>query len=299
MAKRLDAIVDAHHHLWDLDVCHYPWLMEKGVKRFFGDPAPIQKNYLVDDFKRDFGDLPVRKSIHIQVGVRDGDTLKETQWLQSCADKTGFPHAIVAFCDLRQKGLEAALDIHQSCNNVRGVRQIVGRDAKEDAKLGTNALLTDPCFKGGLQALAARKLSFDLQLTPPLLDAAAQLFKSVEEVPVALCHAGSLQDFSASGIAAWAGSLKAFAEHPNTICKISGLGMFDPNWTVGSIRDNVLRVIDIFGPRRVAFGSNFPVDKLTASYSDTMGAYLEITEVFSEAERQQMFHDVAARFYRI
>ncbi|MEC7475842.1 MAG: amidohydrolase, partial [Pseudomonadota bacterium] len=38
-------MIDAHHHLWDLSACHYPWLMEKGVKRFFGDPAPIQKNY--------------------------------------------------------------------------------------------------------------------------------------------------------------------------------------------------------------------------------------------------------------
>lgn len=273
--------------------------MEKGVKRFFGDPAPIQKNYLVDDFKTDFDPLPVTKSVHIQVGVRPQDALKETRWLQACADASGYPQAIVAFCDLTGAGLEATLADHQASGNLRGVRQIVGRDANEDAKLGTNALLDNPAFKRGLQTLAARNLSFDLQLTPPLLEHAAKLFKSVEEVGVALCHAGSLQDFSPEGVKAWETGLSRFAEHPNAICKISGWGMFDHGWTPESIRGYVLRVIDIFGPERVAFGSNFPVDKLSASYSKTMGAYLNITADFSTGERRVMFHDVAARFYRL
>ena len=42
--------IDAHHHLWDLNHCHYPWLMARGERRFFGDPTPIQKNYLPEDF---------------------------------------------------------------------------------------------------------------------------------------------------------------------------------------------------------------------------------------------------------
>ena len=51
----IDQIVDAHHHLWNLNKIHYPWLMERGVVRFFGDPTPIQHNYLVGDFLRDIG----------------------------------------------------------------------------------------------------------------------------------------------------------------------------------------------------------------------------------------------------
>ena len=45
--------LDAHHHLWDLAAVHYPWLMARGVKRFFGDPTPIQRDYLLDEFRRD------------------------------------------------------------------------------------------------------------------------------------------------------------------------------------------------------------------------------------------------------
>lgn len=293
------AMIDAHHHLWDLSACHYPWLMERGVKRFFGDPAPIQKNYLVEDFKADFAGLPIAGSVHIQVGTAQEDALKETQWLQKCSDETGYPAAIVAFCDLTKAYAQAQLDAQQDASAVRGVRQIVGRDAAEDAKLGTNALLESSQFKAGLKTLAARALSFDLQLTPGLLPAAATLFQAVPDVPVALCHAGSLQDFTADGRAAWASGLSQFAQNPNAICKVSGFGMFDPDWTAASIREHVLRVIDIFGPERVAFGSNFPVDKLTASYGDTLGAHLAITQDFTAHERQLMFHDVAARFYRL
>jgi predicted TIM-barrel fold metal-dependent hydrolase len=54
MGKR--RIIDAHHHLWDLQTCQYPWLMARGVTRFFGDPTPIQKNYVVADFREDAAD---------------------------------------------------------------------------------------------------------------------------------------------------------------------------------------------------------------------------------------------------
>jgi predicted TIM-barrel fold metal-dependent hydrolase len=75
--------------------------------------------------------------------------------------------------------------------------------------------------------------------------------------------------------------------------------MFDHDWTARSIRDYVLRAIDIFGPDRIAVGSNFPVDKLTASYADTIGAYLDITSDFSAAERDAMFYGTAKAFYRL
>lgn len=299
MAHLPNAIIDAHHHLWDLTTINYPWLSEIGTHRFFGDPAPIQKNYLVSDYKADFAGLPIVKSVHIQVGACDLDVVNETAWLQGCADKCEYPHGIVAYCDLTAARAEAALGEHQKFQNLRGVRQIVGRNSVEDARNGTNSLLESPEFKAGLKHLVKQNLSFDLQLTPPLLLSAATLFKSIEDVPVAICHAGSPNDFSKEGYSLWKSGLESFSEHTNVICKISGLGMFEPNWTVDTLRDRVLRVIDIFGPDRVAFGSNFPVDKLYASYSDTMMAYLTITENFTDEERKSMFHDVAEGFYKL
>ncbi len=45
--------IDAHHHLWDLSAVSYPWLEARGVRRFFGDPTPIQRDYLVGEFRSD------------------------------------------------------------------------------------------------------------------------------------------------------------------------------------------------------------------------------------------------------
>ena len=110
-------------------------------KRFFGDPTPIQKNYLPQDLRQDARGFDIVNSVHIQVGVAEGDEVAETQWLQSCADRDGLPSAIVAFCDLTQDNRDAILDAHQQNANLRGIRQIVSRSAEEDAKTGTAALL--------------------------------------------------------------------------------------------------------------------------------------------------------------
>jgi len=294
-----DRIIDAHHHLWDLDVIRHTWLAEKGVVRFFGDPAPIQHNYHVSDFRKDIADLPVVASVHIQCGVALEHNIRETEFVQSQSDEHGLANAIVAFCDVTDDQAQSELDAQQDHDNLRGVRQIVGRDAVEDARHGTNALLKNEKFKAGLESLIERNLSFDLQLTPPLLSAAARLFKSIEGLPVAVCHAGSPRDFSREGIRDWENGLKDLAEHGNMICKISGLGMFDHNWTVDSLRERVLRSIDVFSPGRIAFASNFPVDRLYADYAETFGAFIELTRDFSKSERDDMFFNVAKNFYRI
>ena len=61
LASTIGQIVDAHHHLWNLDKIHYPWLMARGIARCFGDPTPIQHNYLAGDFLDDICDRPLAK----------------------------------------------------------------------------------------------------------------------------------------------------------------------------------------------------------------------------------------------
>ena len=294
-----DHIVDAHHHIWDLTACKHTWLAEKNTVRFFGDPAPIQRDYHASDFKAEFGNLPVRKSIHIQCGVAVEDSVRETEWVTEQARNHSFPNAIVAFSDLTEPDFEQNLEAHKRSTLLRGIRQIVGRSIEEDRKTGTQGLLLNPHFLQGLKHLARRNLSFDLQLTPPLLAAAAALFGEVPDLKVALCHCGSPSDFSPTGREEWTAGIKALAALPNTICKISGFGMFDHQWTAETITPTILTVIDIFGPDRIAFGSNFPVDKLYASYDEVFGAYLKITGGFSRDERYAMFAGTAERFYNV
>jgi hypothetical protein len=91
------------------------------------------------------------------------------------------------------------LDQFQALASVVGVRQIVGRSPEEDAKNGTNALIADPEFKAGLQSLASRGLSFDLQLIPELMEPMGKVLAQVPDLQVALCHAGSPYDRSSDG----------------------------------------------------------------------------------------------------
>lgn len=290
-----DRIVDAHHHLWDLEAVYYPWLMARGEKRFFGDPAPIQKNYLPTDFTQDIGPLPVVKSVHIQVGAESA--ADENDWLTRIAANGPYPSALVTFCDLTTPELERDLDRLSTSPYLRGIRQIVGRSAEEDARTGTNSLLQNARFRAGLTTLAARGLSFDLQLTPPQMAAAASVIEAIPDLKVAICHGGSPSDFTQEGLEAWKEGLRRLARHPRTICKLSGFGMFRHDWTIDHIRQLILPVIDIFSPERVAFGSNFPVDRLYATYDRVWAAYGEVTKGFSASEIDAMFAGTAETFY--
>ena len=93
--------------------------------------------------------------------------------------------------------------------------------------------------------------------------------------------------------------MRTLAAQPNVAAKISGLGMFEPNWTADSIRPLVLATIEIFGPERCLFASNFPVDKLASDYDRIWQAFDQITTDFSADERRKLFHDNAAHFYRL
>ncbi len=292
-------IVDAHHHLWDLEACHYPWLMARGVKRFFGDPTPIQKNYLVDDFREDARDYELTASVHIQVGVASGHEVAETAWLQTTGDEHGLPTAIVAFCALEEPGALTLVDRHRQHPRLRGLRQIVGRSADEDAKSGSGELPDDPRWRENLAVIGGLGLSFDLQLIPQQVERLMPVLADTPDTPVALCHCGSPWDQSAAGLAAWRGGMKRLASLPHVHCKISGLGMFDHDWTLDSIRPIVESCIELFGAERCMFGSNFPVDKLHATYRDVWQAFETIASELPESDQTQLFGDTARAFYRI
>ncbi len=288
-------VIDGHHHLWDLRAVAYPWLMARGVRRFFGDPTPIQQDYLPADFRRDHDGIDVAGSVHVQVGAAPEASVAETAWLNAQADETGLPTAIVAFADLTGPGLLATLDAHAAAapRRLRGIRQIVSRHPSEDQ--GPD-LLSSPAFVAGLQTLAARGLSFDLQLSAPMLERAADTLAAAPDLTVALCHAGSPWDQSASGLAAWRRGLVAMARRPGVVCKLSGLGMFNPAWTPAALAPIVEGVLEAFGPERVLWGSNFPVDRLYRSYRAVFEAVWTLTP---EACRPAVFAGTAERFYRL
>ncbi len=275
--------------------------MARGIARFFGDPTPIQHNYLASDFLDDIGDLPVTKSVHIQVGADLSDSITETRWLQLEAERTpdGTPNAIVAFCDLSASNTDEILDAHLESRNLRGVRQIVGRSPDENSINTSDRVLDNPIWIENLARLPSRRLSFDLQLIPEQLPAATKVLSDIPDLRVALCHCESPHDQSEDGLVFWRRELARLAELPNVFCKLSGYCMFEQNWNAERVRATALAAIDIFGVNRCMFGSNFPVEKLYVSYQELYASYLDIIDSFSGSEKHALMATNARQFFRL
>lgn len=294
--------VDAHHHFWDLDHCHYPWLMARGVRRFFGDPTPIQQNYLPEHLLAESARWRPAKSVHVQVGAAEEHSLRESEWLQSLADQAGpegHPNAIVAFADLTRPDLESELQRQSAVANVRAVRHILGRHVDEDRASGADQLIHNPRLRQGLARLPEWDLSFDLQMIPAQHAAVFELLADIPGLRFAICHAGSPWDQSPEGMYHWREGMRRFASLQNAWCKISGLGMFKPDWRLDDIRPIFDTVIELFGVERVMLGSNFPVDRLYTSYERIWDAYDLLSSGLTESQRRRLFAGTAEEYYRI
>ena len=92
----------------------------------------------------------------------------------------------------------------------------------------------------------------------------------------------------------WRAALTAMAAFPNVHVKISGLGMYQPGLTQPQARQVIRDTIQIFGAERTIYGSNFPLEKLHASYADFFAHYRKVLSEYTEAEQRAVLHDNAA-----
>ena len=294
-------VIDVHHHLWDLKQNRYPWLQANPLElRLEGDIRPIAKDYLLEDYLADTASQNVVKSVHVECGWDPRNPVGETEWLQQLADKRGYPHGIVGRAMLDAPDVEQILEGHARYKHIRGIRHIVNWHP-DPVKTYVNRpdLIMTKAWRHGFSLLQRFGLSFDLQLYPAQMADAVQLARAFPNVLIILNHAGMPVDRDDEGIRRWQRGMRALAATPNVVVKISGLGTVDWKWTVESVRPLVLETIEAFGVSRCMFASNFPVDKLYSDFDTLYGAFRKITESFSADECRMLFHDNAARYYRL
>jgi len=292
--------IDPHHHLWDLSMGKHPWLVPPVEPRMYGDHTPICRDYLIADYLADASPHNVVKSVHVQANWDPADAVGETRWVQGIADAHGFPHGIVAYADLSSADLDTVLDGHARCANLRGIRQILGHtDDPKVLRRDRPDHLRDPAWERGYASLARRGLSFDLQLFPSQMPAAAAIAARHPQVPVVVVHTGFPFDRSEAGIAEWRTGMAALAALPHACAKLSGPGMVEPRWTVESFAPFIHTTIELFGPERCMFASNVPPDAIHRGYDDIYQGFYRWAARYTEAEQRAMFHDTAARCYRL
>ena len=296
-------VVDAHHHLWQLSggPLYYPWLQDPQPHDFFlGDYASLKRDYLPPDYRRDTAAHSVVKTVHVEAECRRDQQVAETRWLTEVNARYGMPNAIVAHAWFHTSDAEEILAQQKSFLLVHGIRSkpVTSRSPGESVA-GVAGSMQDPNWLAGLRLLRKYDLSWDLRVPTWHLEEAAQVVRANPDIPVVLNHTGFPWDRSEAGLALWRRGMKALAACEQVCCKLSCLCLQDGPWDYEDNRRIVLEAIEIFGIDRCMFASNFPVDGLRAAFDRMFVDFGRMTGGLSASERRKLFHDNAAKFYRL
>jgi predicted TIM-barrel fold metal-dependent hydrolase len=298
MALYSGPVIDTHHHIWQRK--DISWLAEPPVPRMFGDYFGLRRDYPAEEWIGDIVPQGVIKSVHVTAMWAPNRALDETRWLQSVADKHGFPHGIVCNANLADPDIGAALKEQKQFPNLRGVRQMLYWDPNPVRQAASRAdYCNDPDFRRGFALLEKLDLHFELQIYPAQAKYAVDLIMAFPDVRMILVHAGMLTALTPQAIDEWRAALTAMTTFPNLHVKISGPGMFTGGVTYSHARRWIRDVIQIFGVERTIYGSNFPLEKLHASYADFFGHYRSVMSEYSDTDQRKVFHDNGAKFYRL
>ena len=284
--------VDAHFHLYDMshpELFYGQW--QPGVPHpFLGEQIQklAERSYFAEDYIAETRNANVTKAIHVQAAIGTKDPVAETEWLQEAADRTGFPHGIVAHADLRDPEVEIVLERHRGFSNMRGIRDFSYGD-----------YLVEPDFHRGFALLEKYNLVSSMNAQWQDMEKLRNLAARFPNITIVVDHTGFPEERSPEYFEKWKRGMALVAEADSIRCKISALGMGDNDWTADSIRPFVMYCIETFGVERCFFASNWPVDWLFSTYDAVVDAYTEITAELSHDEQVALFSKNAEVLYNI
>ena len=298
MRAAMNGIVDAHHHIWrqrDL-----PWLMGPMQPRIFGPYEPIRRDYAIEEYLGDIEGSGVAQSIYVQANWAPARAVDEVAWVQGEADRTGYPHAIVGYADLRDPDVGAVLKAQSQYPLLRGIRmQLHWHENKQYRFAAGPAVMNDAALRRNVGLLADRGLVFELQIFTAQMADGAAFAEAFPDVPMVLAHCGMPEDLTPEGWQGWHEGMQRLAAVPSVCVKLSGLGTFIHRVDRVHIERIVRETVDLFGPERCLYGSNFPIEKLWTDCASLIGAYRQALAHLSEADQAQIFAGTARWLYRL
>jgi predicted TIM-barrel fold metal-dependent hydrolase len=318
-------ICDPHHHLWDRHGDRYlldELLADTAQADAHGTRHNVRSTVFVEcaSMYRADGPSPLRP-------------LGETEFVNGIAamsasgayGDTRAAAAIVSFADLcLGAAVRDVLEAHMGAarGRFRGIRHAAGWHASEQIRNSHSNpiehLLLDASFREGFAQLAPLGLSFDAWLFHPQIPELTDLAHAFPDTTIVLDHVGGplgigpYADQADAVHAHWKRDIDELARCPNVVAKLGGLAMpingfgwhkREPRPSSQQLADATrrfyLHTIERFGPERCMFESNFPVDKVSCSYLVLWNSFKRLAEGFSSAEKAALFHDTAARVYRL
>ncbi len=293
-------IVDAHHHFWEPELGKQPWLRPDVTIPFrYGPYDAIKRSYLPPDLLEDAEGFAIVGTVTMETEWELDDPVGEIVYTEQISEKYGLPNASVAHAVLREPNIESTIEELAGHAIVRGIRNKPGQAGSAAEAVANPSLLMDPQWRRGYALLDKYGLDFELQVAWWHFSEAVDLITSFPETQIIINHAGLPSDRSPEGVAGWTQALRRIAAHDNVAIKISGIGLQGVPWTVANNRPIVETIAEVFGPDRIMFASNFPVDSLAGSYRDIYGGFVEISKNWSPAEQSAAFIGNAVRYYRL
>ena len=276
-------MIDAHQHFWQLSQpFNYAWL-EAPTHR------PIRRDYLPEHLAPHLRSAGIERSVLVQTQ----HDLAENRWALELAERNDFIAGIVGWVDLASPDCEQQLLEFKDHPKFVGVRHIT-QDEPDDDFLVRNDVLA------GLAVLEKHRVPFDLLLYARHLRHVPTLARRLPALPMVIDHLAK-PNIKDRRLDNWLPQFKAAAAFPNVYCKLSGMVTEADwrSWRPADLAPYVQAALEAFGPRRLMFGSDWPVCELAGSYEQVHAALVDALGPLSEDDRQAIFDHSSREFYRL
>lgn len=274
-------MIDAHLHLWDLQRSAYSWITP--------ELGPLHSTITVDRAKGELTAVGVERAVLVQAE----DSVADTEFMLEVAAEHDWVGGVVGWVQLDDPAVAAAqLDRFTADPAFRGVRHLVHDDPRD-------GFLALPAVRASLGLLAERDLPFDVpDAWPRHLTATAELAGALPGLTVVLDHLGK-PPHGKPDFAAWRDAFAEVAARPYTVAKVSGLQVRGEPFTAAGIRPTWEVALELFGPDRLLWGSDWPMTLLTAGYAGTWEVMAELFGELTAEEQGKILGGNAHRIYRL
>lgn len=275
--------IDAHQHFWNPARGDYDWMpMENPT---------LARTYLPHDLAPELAAFGIEKTVLVQAAA----TVDETEYMLGIADATPHVAAVVGWVDFERPEDQATLERLAGHPKFVGVRPMIQDIPDDDWMLREDV-------QWGFKALADSGLTFDALGFPRHL---ANFLKILTRYPgmravVDHCMKPQIRECSDEHFRFWSDGMSRIARETGAFCKFSALVTeANDDWTVEDLRPYVEHVLDVFGPERIMWGSDWPVCRLRCEYGRWREAAEALTEGLTADEKAWVFGGTAARFYGV
>jgi L-fuconolactonase len=274
-------VIDAHHHFWTYSAAEYGWISDA--------MAALRRDFLPDDLGREIRAAGVDGVVSVQAR----QTVAETEWLLSLADRTPFIRGVVGWVPLADPAVEGVLERLARHPKLKAVRHVVQDEPDPDF------ILRDDINRG-VGLLKAHGLVYDILIFERHLP---QTLAFVDRHPgqvFVLDHIAKprIRD---GAISPWREQMRELARRPNVWCKLSGVVTEADwaRWTPAGIRPYLDAVMEAFGAGRVLWGSDWPVCLVACGYGCWRRTVDDAIAALSASEREGILGGNAIAAYRL